>query len=170
MTTTDLVFASLASCLVVAAGVTDLHARVIPNRLTLPVIVAAPLFHLLRGGPGALGHSLLSMVLVSLVPLAAFVRGGMGGGDVKLFAALGALLGVQLGLQVQLGSLLLAGLYASVVLTARGQLLVTLARSLRVVRTQLAPEVALQPGASLRLGPAIAAATLAVVWFGGALP
>jgi prepilin peptidase CpaA len=169
MTTIELVFACVASLVTVIAALTDFHSRAIPNRLTLPLLCVAPLAHGFVAGPGALGLSLLGAVLAGLVPVFAFARGGLGGGDVKLFAALGALLGVELGLRIELMSLLFAALYASFMLTWRGELLGTLFRSARLAfGMQLT--AATPASAELRLGPAIAAATLLSLWLGALLP
>ena len=160
----------IASCVAVAAAVTDLASSTIPNRLTLPVLLLAPLVHGFAAGPGALAASLLAALLCGLVPWLVFLRGGIGGGDVKLFAALGSLLGCDTGLRVELGSLTCAALYAGFALAFRGQLLRTLGRSLRLLST-LPPSAASDSSdSSLRLGPAIALATLFTLWLGELVP
>ncbi len=165
-----LVLACIASCAVLAAAVTDLVAITIPNRLTLPLLVLAPLVHGFAAGPGALGLSLLAAALCGLVPALAFARGGLGGGDVKLFAALGALLGCELGLRIELGALCLAALYASFVLVHRGQLFRTLISGVRLFSKELPSAAIAQSETCMRLGPAIAAATLLTLWLGDVVP
>jgi prepilin peptidase CpaA len=75
----------------VACGI-DLKWRKIPNWLTLSVLVIGLGGHAVSGwrdGLNALGGCCAGLTLL-LIP---FVSGGIGGGDVKLMMALGALLG-----------------------------------------------------------------------------
>jgi prepilin peptidase CpaA len=70
---------------------TDLRARIIPNPLNLGIVLAAPLWWWACGmapWPGiAIQIGLASVALLLL--LGVFALGAMGGGDVKLIAALG---------------------------------------------------------------------------------
>ena len=102
------------------------------------------------------------------MPLLLFGLGAIGGGDVKLFAAIGAVAGMSVGIEIQLASYGMATLYALCVLAHRGHLLATLGRSLALLLAPLTPKAkrAVPPPESmmsLRLGPAIFAATLATV-------
>lgn len=75
----------------------DLETLLIPDRITLPGIVVGLLTHLYpspRGFVSALLGCLGAGMLLYLVALAS--RGGMGGGDIKLAAMMGAFLGWQL--------------------------------------------------------------------------
>ncbi len=78
-------------CLVACAY--DLRTRRIPNILTLGAAALALAFHAIGGGLGGFGTSVAGWLVggALLVPL--FWLGGMGGGDVKLLAALGAWVG-----------------------------------------------------------------------------
>lgn len=69
---------------------TDIRYRLIFNKITLPIAVAAPLYWYATGGfsPAEIGIHLLTAVLVFILFAIAFRFGAMGGGDVKLFAAL----------------------------------------------------------------------------------
>jgi prepilin peptidase CpaA len=79
--------------LVVAATVTDLHSRRIPNRLVLPFLVLGVAASAIAHGWSGLGQSLLG-VLLAIVAFGLFCfLGGMGAGDVKLCAAVGAWIG-----------------------------------------------------------------------------
>ncbi len=75
------------------ACVTDWRTRRIPNVLTFGAALAGLLYQFATGGVEALGQGLLGWVLGALVFLLPFALGGLGGGDVKLLAALGAWLG-----------------------------------------------------------------------------
>ena len=77
----------------VVACVTDLRSRRIPNVLTFGAAIAGLLYHLATGGVGALGPSVLGWLVGALVFIVPFALGGLGGGDVKLLAALGSWLG-----------------------------------------------------------------------------
>jgi prepilin peptidase CpaA len=115
------------------AAFTDARGGVIPNWLTLPTLAAAPLAHALLSGPGALAWSLAGAVASAAVPSALFVRGAMGGGDVKLFAAAGALIGAHGGLELQVVTYGLAALGATVRLVCLKQLGAVLRRVLALL-------------------------------------
>jgi prepilin peptidase CpaA len=75
------------------ACVSDLRTRRIPNVLTFSATAAALLFHLATGGFSAAGWSLAGWSLGVLLFFPMFALRGMGAGDVKLLAAVGAWLG-----------------------------------------------------------------------------
>lgn len=166
LTTTHLTAWLIALSLI--AAITDARGGLIPNWLTLPSLLLAPLFQFAIAGPGACAHSLLGAICCGLVPLLLFGLRAMGGGDVKLFAAIGAIAGAGLGLEIQLTSYAMVALYALCLLAHRGQLLATLGRSLALLLAPFRPKTkrALPPPEamiSLRLGPAIFAATVSMV-------
>jgi prepilin peptidase CpaA len=119
------------------AAVTDARTGLIPNWLTLPTLLGALLVHGFSGGPGALGWAALSGLSCALVPLFLFRARAIGGGDVKLFAVLGALVGAPSGLEVQLTSYGIAIAYAFCCLIIRGQLRATLGRALWLLSSPL---------------------------------
>jgi prepilin peptidase CpaA len=116
-------------CGTAGAAVTDARAGLIPNWLTLPTLLSAPLVHGLCAGPGALGWALAAALVCGLVPLLLFRHDAIGGGDVKLFAVLGALAGMRTGLELQLTSYGFAIAYALCALAYKGQIGAFLARS-----------------------------------------
>lgn len=152
----------LCLCVTATAAVTDARLGVIPNRLTLPVIVAAPLAYLLFAGPGALLSSLAGCLLCGAIPAGLFLLGGMGGGDVKVLAALGALAGPGDGLRLQLAAFLVAGGFAIVKLIARGGLVSGLSASARALTGHM-PKDRLEhveaEHMDLRFGPPLLLAT-----------
>ncbi|PNU02937.1 prepilin peptidase [Novosphingobium guangzhouense] len=80
--------AALATALLFAAF-TDLRARHIDNWLNLGIAIAAPLWWLAMGlGPFAIGVQIGLAALTFAVACVLFAIGQMGGGDVKLLAAL----------------------------------------------------------------------------------
>src|SRR4051812_12097721 len=85
------------------AAVTDARSARIPNWLTYPLLVLGPILSLFgrAGWLPSLVLSLLGIFACALVPTLLFARNAMGGGDVKLLAALGGLLGPYAGIEVQ---------------------------------------------------------------------
>lgn len=86
---TEILLAGLAALLIVAA-VIDVRTFTISNRLNLTVALLAPLYWLsvaLSPWPGV-AIQLAAAATVFLILAAAFYAGMMGGGDVKLAAAL----------------------------------------------------------------------------------
>jgi prepilin peptidase CpaA len=108
MTISDIVAAAVV---LIACG-TDLHSRRIPNLLTMGAAVAGFAFGFMTSGTSGLvqggGGWLAGFVLY--LPL--FLLGGMGAGDVKLLAALGAWLGPQRVLWVALYGAIAGGVLA----------------------------------------------------------
>jgi prepilin peptidase CpaA len=76
-----------------AACITDLHSRRIPNWLTFGAAAAALAFHFANGGQTAAQQAAAGWATGLFLFLPLFLLGGMGAGDVKLLAALGAWLG-----------------------------------------------------------------------------
>jgi prepilin peptidase CpaA len=148
------------------AAVIDHRTGHIPNWLTLPILVAAPVFHGLATGIGAAGTSLLAAIIVGIVPLLAFRSGGLGGGDVKLFMAIGAILGARLGLRIELFSFLGGACFGLFLLARRGQFRQALAgigRSfMRPFSRRGAACAALDLG-TIRFGPVIFLATVVTI-------
>jgi len=80
-------------CVASMACVTDIGRRRIPNVLTFGAAAAAVVFHGAVGGGHGLLLALSGCGVGLLLFLPFFALGGMGGGDVKLLAALGAWVG-----------------------------------------------------------------------------
>ncbi|MGC4053922.1 MAG: prepilin peptidase [Paludibaculum sp.] len=82
----------LAALVLVAAGC-DIRSRNIPNWLTMGGIVAGLALHPYLAGWAGLKFSAAGLGLAALMFLPLFVLRWLGGGDVKLMAAVGALAG-----------------------------------------------------------------------------
>ena len=82
-----------AVALVLVASVGDLRTRRIPNVLTFGAALAALLFHGVTGGWSGVVSALGGWLLGAALFFPIFALRGMGAGDVKLLAAVGAWLG-----------------------------------------------------------------------------
>ena len=82
-----------AVLIAIVACAFDLRTRRIPNALTLGAALAGLVFHRLIGGTDGAMMAAGGWVVGLLLFLPFFALRGMGGGDVKLLAALGAWLG-----------------------------------------------------------------------------
>ncbi len=161
---------------------TDSRSGHIPNWLTIGALglgiatnVALGCYYVgsWRGGVWGAGYSLTGAFLCSIVPAFLYWKGGIGGGDVKLFAALGALCLPMVGLEMETYAFIFAALIAPMRLAYQGVLLQTLGRSLALLvnpfrkrenRTEI-PETLMT---WFRLGPAIflgAAMTTFLHWY-----
>lgn len=102
---------AVGACLVLVAvaALTDAISRRIPNVLTLGGLVLGLVLHGALGwvDAGAAGvlrgvaFALSGVAVCALLPLIGFAKREMGGGDVKLFAAIGALAGPSVGMDAQ---------------------------------------------------------------------
>lgn len=159
----------LAVVMAAVAAYTDWKTGHIPNWLTLPPLAIAPLVHGFTSGAEGLFGSLVSIAICGIVPLVMFKLGGMAGGDVKLFAALAAVCGIDVGLQAEFLAFVVAGIYALGRLAWQGKLLRTLGNSFYLGLNPLLPQRLRKPISpellhTLRLGGAIFAGTLIAVF------
>lgn len=114
-----LAFLLLFQFFLILYTVTDFEQQVIFDRMLVPFAVLGLVSLPLLGRP--LGDHLLAMVAGGAVflALAIVTRGGIGGGDIKLIAALGLWLGCDQLLTVGVSGILLGGLAALVLLACR---------------------------------------------------
>jgi prepilin peptidase CpaA len=147
-----------------AAG-TDARTGRIPNPLTVPLLAGALLLHFFSGGAGGLLASIVGAAVCAATPLVLFSRGGMGGGDVKLFAALGALVGATPGLEIQIVAFVVTGAVAVVGLVRQRRLSYVLKASLRragLIRGVVESPAEDDPG--VRMGVPIFVAAAVCLW------
>ncbi len=98
------------------AGILDVRSSRVPNFLTFPLAVIGIGFHTFSDSGAGIVFSLSGLGLGLVLLLGFYMYGGMGAGDVKLLAAVGAIVGP---LNVFVGFLiatLLGGLYAVAVM------------------------------------------------------
>lgn len=101
-------------------AVSDLTTRRIPNYLTLGGALAGLAFQALSYGWGGLEDGLLGLLLGFGLLFIPYLLGGMGAGDVKALAALGAWLGPARTFQLFLYMAIAGGVLALAVLAWRG--------------------------------------------------
>jgi len=155
-----------------AACVTDFRSRRIPNVLTFGASAAAVVFWGVTAGLSGAGWSVAGWAVGCAVFMPWFLLGGMGAGDVKLLAALGAWAGPSAAVWMALYAGIAGGVFAIVVSLTRGYLgemfrnLWGLLMYWRIVGVQPHPEMTLQTGKGPRLPYAfpITAGALAVLW------
>jgi len=171
-------FAFLMTATLVAAiaAFTDYRTGHIPNWVTLPALCAGILGHLGYGwfhggfteGLVECGTAIAGAALCSLAPGLMYWKGGMGGGDLKLFAALGALCQPMIGIEAETYAFVVAALVAPARLAYQGRLLAVLKNSvallLNPLRTAKAKrEVPPEMMTWFRLGPSVFVGMLATL-------
>jgi prepilin peptidase CpaA len=170
----------VAAVVAAVAAWTDGRTGHIPNWLTLGALgVGIVAGAVLAGREGGwreslfgVGSSLAGAALCGLGPALLYWKGAMGGGDVKLFVALGALLHPLAGLEAETYALVAAAIIAPAQLAYRGVLLRSLGGSLALLANPLRKkeerrEVPAEMMTWFRMGPAIfvgAGATLLLHW------
>lgn len=128
------------------AVVTDILYRKIPNAVTLPAVIFGLVCHTYLSGLDGFLFSAGGLFL-GIGPLLVFyLMGMMGAGDVKLMGAVGSILGPAGVFQAFLFTAIIGGVYAIIVMAAKGQLMDFLKRiilslklSLLTRRPQLLP-------------------------------
>ncbi|WP_088007104.1 A24 family peptidase [Indiicoccus explosivorum] len=73
--------------------ITDVKSRKIYNKVIYPALLVTFAYHLFTGGVDALGQSFIGFLIGFGLLLIPYMMGGMGAGDVKLLALVGALKG-----------------------------------------------------------------------------
>jgi len=102
-------------------GLVDVWRLKVYNAFTLPLLLSGLAYHGIVGGPSAVADGLLGMLFGFGIFLPFYAAGGMGGGDVKLMAAVGAWLGLPLTFLVFLASSFAGGLYALAIVVIHGR-------------------------------------------------
>jgi prepilin peptidase CpaA len=154
------------------ACLSDLRTRRIPNVLTLSAALGALLFHLATGGWSAAGWGAAGLFSGAALFFPMFALRGMGAGDVKLLAAVGAWLGPGQVATVALATSIAGGAIAVVVALAHGYLrkaltnVYLLLMHWRVAGVEPLPAVTLERAQGPRLAYAfpIAIGTVVTLW------
>jgi prepilin peptidase CpaA len=170
----------LVAALVVSlvGAVIDLKTGHIPNWLTLVAIPLGPVAHLVNwlalGNPAGesfywMGWAAFGVVVCAAPSLVLWRGGAIGGGDVKLLAAIGGMVGPRRSLDVVPCVFAVFLVQAIVTLARRGQLRHAAASVWRLVTRPFRPagerDAVAERVTELRMGPSIFVGTLvAFVW------
>ena len=160
----------VAMAVAVVAGWLDWRKGEIPNWLTLGACAVAPILHIARFSmakqpmEAALQEGAISLggaALCAIVPLMLYRQSAIGGGDVKLFIALGALLQPMVGVEAQMYGFFAGTVLAPARLAYEGKLFSTLKNALVILSNFFRPAskqrtVDATVLSWFRLGPAIA--------------
>ena len=121
LTTFEAICAVSTAAVVVCAMITDLRSRRIPNVLTFTAVGIALALHFVFESWVGLGIALAGAVIAPVVLLLVHMGRGLGMGDLKLAAAVGAFVGPTLAVASMLCAAVLGGLLAIALLMRRGQ-------------------------------------------------
>lgn len=162
--------------LVTVAAFTDLRVGRIPNWLTYPAWVFGVAFAAAAGGWPELSRSLMGFAVGFAPFFVLYLLGGMGGGDVKLTAAVGAIMGYPFILNAMITSILVGGLVALLIVIWEGKLWSAVKFLGATVGRVFVPGLAREPlaarqnvpfGVAICLGTFL---TLITAWLGYASP
>lgn len=149
----------LGALVAFAAAVIDVRTTRIPNGLTYPAIITGLALALALNGWDGLLDGLLGLAVGFVPALLLFVGGGIGGGDVKLLAAMGAIFGYPVIMDVLFYSIIAGVVYGLVVIVWHGRVLETLRGFGVMLRSVLYPGVESSvPVTDLRIPFAVAVA------------
>jgi len=109
--------------IVLLAGVYDARYRKIPNWLSLSGLILGLGINTLLSGWGGLGDAALGFGLAMLVYTPLYLIRGMGAGDVKLMAAIGAIVGPHDWLGIFIATALVGGVVSitAIIIKKRGR-------------------------------------------------
>ena len=120
--------------ILIISVITDLRNRKILNIITLPAILIALIYHSFTSGLSGFyfsGQGFLIGVGLLLIP---FIMGGIGAGDVKLLAAIGAWKGTIFVIYTGVYGAIIGGIIALIILLRQRRLVFTLKQMLFSIR------------------------------------
>ncbi len=117
----------------VVAAVIDGAILKVPNWLTFPFIISGWAYGLISAGFPGLGYSLLGTFVGMMLLLLLRNRGGMGAGDVKLLAGVGAWLGTTVTLYAFVATAIVGGVMAIAMIAWSGNWFKHYAQALKIV-------------------------------------
>ena len=123
--------------LIILAIYFDLTQKKIPNFLTLPVMLWGLLSYTYLNQFDGLLFSLYGLLLGIGLFIIPFALGGMGGGDVKLLGAIGALKGMEFIFFATIYTAICGGIIAIIYMAFKGQVLIKIKRVLEMLAKPL---------------------------------
>jgi prepilin peptidase CpaA len=155
------VWNSFVLAFVAAAAIADLHWRKIPRSFSIVGLIVGLGYHAIHG---TVLSALAAATLGFLIGLALFRIGAIGGGDVKLLVALGALLGLQrwvLATEIAILAAALMGITQALYRHALGRVIANMGKiavNLATFGLQPHPEINVRNPAMIRAPFGVAAA------------
>ena len=110
----------VSAVMIWAAWIDGKELRV-PNWLTFPMVLTGLIYGTCVGGWQGLGFALLGMCVGLLTMLPIYSVGGMGAGDVKLMAGLGAWLGYEVAFNAFLWTVIVGAIMALIMVAYTGE-------------------------------------------------
>jgi prepilin peptidase CpaA len=164
--------AAVLLAVAVICAVTDLWKGKIYNAITYPAMAVGVVLALIQHGAPGIFHAVGGFAVGFFPAFVLFALGGMGGGDVKLLGAIGAIAGAIAATETLILAFVFGGLFALGQLAWHGRLFATLGRTLRTLVGFLVPGLGRgkSPSAGedkrleVRFGVAICVALLATLW------
>lgn len=169
-------YLSLAIIAALVASVWDVKTRRIPNWLTASSVLIGLAVHGFLGGAHDMFLALAAAIVGGGIFAIFFVAGGMGGGDVKLMAAVAAIVSFHSLFQVMVLTAIMGGVFALCLAIAHGRLKQTVQNiKLLFVHHRYQgltphPEINVANRQTLRLPYAIAIAAGCLITFIGDVP
>jgi prepilin peptidase CpaA len=154
----------------VTCAVTDLWKGKIYNAVTYPAMAIGVVLAVVQHGAPGIFYALGGFAVGFFPAFVLFALGGMGGGDVKLLGAIGAIAGAVAATETLILAFVFGGLFALGKLAWHGRLFATLWRTLRTIAGYLVPGLGRAEAApgegrlEVRFGVAICVALVATLW------
>jgi len=145
----DRYFLIFATAVAMVGAIFDARSRRIPNQFTLAALAAGLVIRGAFEGLMGLESAIWGALLPSGILFLFFLAGGMGGGDVKLMAAVGAWVGIKYVTPVLLGAGLAGGILAIAYMVADGTVTRTIRNTVILVRHHLT--LGLQPHSQIHV-------------------
>lgn len=119
----------------------DLKIRKVPNKITAPIALTGLMISLVGSGYQGLLFSVIGMIFGLLIFIIPYLMGGMGAGDVKLMASIGALMGWEFTMRTALGAALSGGLMVILYMAYKKKLGNTLLKALGILIVPIAKSI-----------------------------
>ncbi|HZL68616.1 MAG TPA: prepilin peptidase [Candidatus Limnocylindrales bacterium] len=173
---TETVYLGASVICAFSGAICDFRSRRIPNWLTGSSVLLGLVLHLVLGGWHSVANALLAGLVAGGAFLLFYLAGGMGGGDVKLIAAVGCCAGLSHVTGILIATAIAGGIFALALALVAGRLKQTLSNVVQLLfhhgsaGLQPHPDLNVQNSRTLRLpyGVAIGAGT-AMTLFGALL-